>query len=575
MITSVEIRNFKKIGDVIFNLDNTVVLIGPNNSGKTTILQALMLWKCGLDKIKEQQSKQNSKSKRIGVPINRKDLIALPVSTSRFIWKNQVVRASKKEIKGTENVRIEIIVEGESDGIIWSAPLEFDYTNSETIYCRPLRKDDDNNFFTIDEKAFETNISFLQPMSGISTIEDKLSLGSINSRIGEGKTADVLRNICYQLLNPETPIETNSNKNWEYLNSSLQNKFGVTVNKPIFNPTSGKIEMTYSENGNVLDIASSGRGFQQILLLLSFVLSYKNNILLLDEPDAHLEFIRQREIYELLKKFTLENNSQLIIASHSEIVLNEASEHDKVIAIYDNKVDEINELKERTQFKKLLTDIGWDKYYLAKTKNHILYLEGVSDFRMLKAFAEKLNRPDLLNLLDKANIHYTQNNVPNTAKSNFHSLRTFLPDLNGLAIFDKLPNQIKDSHESLKILEWERRELENYFCFPEVLERWAKNEGQIDLFQNFGDLIHETISENTTPANLKNLDNDWWKNTKMSEDYLPIIFKSFYEKQSKPNKFNKGNFYELIKFLEIDEIEKEVNEKLDAIESLLKNSITF
>lgn len=575
MITSVEIRNFKKIGDVIFNLDNTVVLIGPNNSGKTTILQALMLWKCGLDKIKEQQSKQNSKSKRIGVPINRKDLIALPVSTSRFIWKNQVVRASKKEIKGTENVRIEIIVEGESDGIIWSAPLEFDYTNSETIYCRPLRKDDDNNFFTIDEKAFETNISFLQPMSGISTIEDKLSLGSINSRIGEGKTADVLRNICYQLLNPETPIETNSNKNWEYLNSSLQNKFGVTVNKPIFNPTSGKIEMTYSENGNVLDIASSGRGFQQTLLLLSFVLSYKNNILLLDEPDAHLEFIRQREIYELLKKFTLENNSQLIIASHSEIVLNEASEHDKVIAIYDNKVDEINELKERTQFKKLLTDIGWDKYYLAKTKNHILYLEGVSDFRMLKAFAEKLNRPDLLNLLDKANIHYTQNNVPNTAKSNFHSLRTFLPDLNGLAIFDKLPNQIKDSHESLKILEWERRELENYFCFPEVLERWAKNEGQIDLFQNFGDLIHETISENTTPANLKNLDNDWWKNTKMSEDYLPIIFKSFYEKQSKPNKFNKGNFYELIKFLEIDEIEKEVNEKLDAIESLLKNSITF
>ena len=574
MITRVEIRNFKKIGDVIFNLDNTVVLIGPNNSGKTTILQALMLWKCGLDKIKEQQSKQNSKSKRIGVPINRKDLIALPVSTSRFIWKNQVVRSSKKDIKGTENVRIEIIVDGESDGLTWSAPLEFDYTNSETIYCRPLRKDG-TNFFTIDEKAYETNISFLQPMSGISTIEDKLSLGSINSRIGEGKTADVLRNICYQLLNPETPTETDSNKNWEYLNSSLKNKFGVTVNKPIFNPTSGKIEMTYSENGNILDIASSGRGFQQTLLLLSFVLSYKNNILLLDEPDAHLEVIRQREIYELLKKFTLENKSQLIIASHSEIVLNEASEHDKVIAIYDNKVDEINELKERTQFKKLLTDIGWDKYYLAKTKNHILYLEGVSDFRMLKAFAEKLNRPELLNLLDKANIYYTQNNVPNTAKSNFHSLRTFLPDLNGLAIFDRLPNEIKDNHESLKILEWKRRELENYFCFPMVLERWAKNEGQIDLFQNFGNLIHETISENTTPANLKNLDNDWWKNTKMSEDYLPIIFKSFYEKQSKPNKFNKGNFYELIKYIEIDEIDKEVNEKLDAIESLLKKSITF
>ena len=109
MITKVEIKNFKKIGDVVFNLDNTVVLIGPNNSGKTTILQALMLWKCGLDKIKEQRDKSTSKSKRIGIGINRKDLIALPVATSRFIWKDQIVRSSKLN-KGIENVRIEIPV---------------------------------------------------------------------------------------------------------------------------------------------------------------------------------------------------------------------------------------------------------------------------------------------------------------------------------------------------------------------------------------------------------------------------------------------------------------------------------
>ena len=571
MITKIEIKNFKKIGNIEFELDNTVVLIGPNNSGKTTILQALMFWKCGLDRIKEQYYKQNSKTIRTGIAINRKDLIALPVSTSRFIWNNQVVRASKKDTKGTENVKIAIIVNGEDNGLSWSAPLEFDYLNSETIYCRPLKNETDGTFYQIDDKAFEVNISFLQPMSGISTIEDKLSLGSINSRIGEGKTADVLRNICYQLLYPEDSNETTGINNWNYLNASLQNKFGVTVNKPIFNPTSGKIEMTYTENGNVLDIASSGRGFQQTLLLLSFVLSYKNNVLLLDEPDAHLEVIRQREIYELLKKFTLENKSQLIIASHSEIVLNEASEHDKVIAVYDNKVDEINELKGKNQFKKLLTDIGWDKYYLAKTKKHILFLEGVSDFRMLKAFAEKLEKNELLNLLDKANIHYTQNNLPKSARDIFYNLKNLLDDLSGLAIFDKLQIQI-DNKETLKIIEWKNRELENYFCFPRVLERWAKNEGVFNLFENFEDLMTETIKENTTPANYKNLDTDWWKTTKMSEDYLPVIFKSFYEKQNKPNKFNKGNFYELIKFIQINEIDIEIIEKLNAIELFLKTT---
>lgn len=56
----------------------------------------------------------------------------------------------------------------------------------------------------------------------------------------------------------------------------------------------------------------------------------------------------------------------------------------------------------------------------------------------------------------------------------------------------------------------------------------------------------------------------------MSEDYLPIIFKSFYEKQQRPNKFNKGNYYELIKYLKKDEIDNEIIAKLNLIEKLLK-----
>jgi len=37
MITSLRVRNFKKLRDVSFDLDKTVVIIGPNNSGKTTV----------------------------------------------------------------------------------------------------------------------------------------------------------------------------------------------------------------------------------------------------------------------------------------------------------------------------------------------------------------------------------------------------------------------------------------------------------------------------------------------------------------------------------------------------------
>ena len=41
MLTKLTIRNFKRFDEVEIELGNAVVFIGPNNSGKTTALQAL------------------------------------------------------------------------------------------------------------------------------------------------------------------------------------------------------------------------------------------------------------------------------------------------------------------------------------------------------------------------------------------------------------------------------------------------------------------------------------------------------------------------------------------------------
>jgi predicted ATP-dependent endonuclease of OLD family len=48
MLTRLTVRNFKRFGEVQIELGNPVVLIGPNNSGKTTALQVLALWDIGL-----------------------------------------------------------------------------------------------------------------------------------------------------------------------------------------------------------------------------------------------------------------------------------------------------------------------------------------------------------------------------------------------------------------------------------------------------------------------------------------------------------------------------------------------
>ena len=44
MLTSITVRNFKQFEAVTVELDDVVVFVGPNDSGKTTALQ---LWPCG------------------------------------------------------------------------------------------------------------------------------------------------------------------------------------------------------------------------------------------------------------------------------------------------------------------------------------------------------------------------------------------------------------------------------------------------------------------------------------------------------------------------------------------------
>ena len=48
MIRTVRIRGFKRFGEAVFHLPGHVVLAGPNNTGKTTVLQAIASWSLAL-----------------------------------------------------------------------------------------------------------------------------------------------------------------------------------------------------------------------------------------------------------------------------------------------------------------------------------------------------------------------------------------------------------------------------------------------------------------------------------------------------------------------------------------------
>ena len=145
MLTKLTIRNFKRFGEVEIELGSPVVFIGPNNSGKTSAMQALALWDIGLKRWNEKRSgKKSTPEKRPGVTVNRRDLVAISIPDANLLWRGLHVRDVRR-VDGqqrTSNIRIDLIVEGVTNDQSWTCGLEFDYANDESFYCRPLRRSD-------------------------------------------------------------------------------------------------------------------------------------------------------------------------------------------------------------------------------------------------------------------------------------------------------------------------------------------------------------------------------------------------------------------------------------------------
>ena len=562
MLTKLICRNFKNFGEVEIELGNPVVFIGPNNSGKTTALQALALWEIGLKRWNEKRKGTANPEKRPGVAINRRDLISVPVPSARLLWRDLQVRDVER-IEGkqrTQNICIDIIVEGVTNGKGWQCGFEFDYANQESFYCRPLRvsKTDEKGTerMPIPDEAEKFSVAFLPPMSGLASNETRLDEGAINVRIGEGRTAEVLRNLCYQV--------SEDTQKWQRICEQIHSLFGVHLDEPDYIQERGEIAMSYrDQSGILLDLSSSGRGLQQTLLLLTYITAHPGSILLLDEPDAHLEILRQRQIYQILTESAVLHGSQIVAASHSEVILNEAADRDVVIAFLGtpHRIDDRG-----SQLLKSLQMIGFEQYYQAEQQGWVLYLEGSTDLAILQAFAKKLGHP-VKEKLETPYVHYV-GDQPGKAREHFYGLREAKPTLVGFCLFDRITGELQ-THPALREYAWEQRQIENYIVFnKQVLIDWARAEAMehARLFlETWVSTMEDTIKEIEDALVTLGKGTPWSSNTKISTDFLEPLFAAFFKKLRLPNLIQKTNYHTLVQHVPMQQIDPEVVDVLDSI----------
>lgn len=568
MLTKLTIRNFKRFEDAEIDLGKSVVFIGPNNSGKTTALQALALWELGLRRWTEKRQGKSTALQRQGVAINRRDLVALPVPTANLLWRDLHVRNVERQAgkPKTQNVRVDILVEGVTDDQAWSCGLEFDYANEESFYCRPLRLNDVEkpDRMVIPELATRAKVALLPPMSGLTDREFIKQPGEIGVLIGQGQTAQVLRNLCYRVC-WSTEGATKPSEDWIALTAQLSRLFGVKLLNPKFIAERSEIVMEYEEkSGTRLDLSSSGRGLQQTLLILAHLYANPRTVLLLDEPDAHLEVLRQRQTYQLINDLAEEKGSQIIAASHSEVVLAEAANRGTVVAF----VGKPHLLNDRgSQVMKALTDLGWDQYYQAEQTGWVLYVEDSSDLAILKAFARILEHP-AQTFLEMPFVHYVTTNLPQKSRDHFNGLREAKSDFVGIAIFDRLDRELQPSDKLNEVM-WAKREIENYFCTQEVLYAWAVHDVADDLFgiaeRGRRKLAMEKAIVEVTHLLEIDEKSPWSPDVKATDEVLDRIFRVFFKEMALPLTFRKRDYHLLTGFLQKQQIAPEVIDKLDAI----------
>jgi ABC-type branched-subunit amino acid transport system ATPase component len=567
MLTSLTVHNFKRFREVKVELGSPVLFIGPNNSGKTSALQALALWEIGLRRWNEKRKGKKTPERRPGVTINRRDLIAVPVPNANLLWRDLHVRdvSTAGEKPETRNVRIDILVEGIGYNGAWECGLEFDYANEESFYCRPLRISDEKNpqRMPIPDPAVDVRVAYLPPMSGLAARETRLDPGATNVRIGEGRTAEVLRNLCYQ-------ISTHKPERWADLTARIERLFGATLEEPRYVVERGEIEMSYSERSVALDLSSSGRGLQQTLLLVSYMYANPGAVLLLDEPDAHLEILRQRQIYQILTEVARDNNNQIIAATHSEVLLNEAADRDVVVAFVGapHRIDDRG-----SQVVKALRDIGFEDYYLAEQAGWVLYVEGATDLALLRSFAELLDHQQARMALERPFVRYV-GNQPGEVVKHFFGLREAVRHLRAVAVFDRLLRE--PPPELLGIAHvWKRREVENYVCYPETLEAYAEATAreeaaagpifeEAEVRRRVG-AMRSSVREVAEALETLGKGSPWSADLRVSEEFLVPLFEKYYRRLGLPNVMAKKNFHELARYVPAAKLDPEVREKLDAI----------
>ena len=305
----------------------------------------------------------------------------------------------------------------------------------------------------------------------------------------------------------------------------------------------------------------------------------------------------------LLRDLAARNKSQIVLVTHSEVILNEALERNLTLLLGGTAC----ELAPRQDIPTALRHYWAEHYIRASQRGCVLYVEGATDLDVLRALATRLGHRAADVWDENANVYYVQDNYPEQDQASrlerveqgfglspdqhFFALRPMPPEPRGLAIRDRNGRQREDSERGgLATSYWRRYEIENYIVTPEVLRACVADAYRdLPLFDRFRDEADEVLDELVLDRVFDGRERDFltWKEMSVDaarllwearsaqlklSDFAEEFFRRLASKLDHAMLLRKRDLHRLVRFMDAETIPEEVSEKLGMLADLFEGA---
>ncbi|MDP9838076.1 putative ATPase [Neorhizobium huautlense] len=330
-IKSVKINNFKRVQETEIHLGKITYLVGGNNSGKSSVLQAIhMAVSCAQISSELQQQVIAESSLRYS-----------PTAEFQTLGNSGPYENRKEGSRGT----IEFFG-STTDGADASYKVEiYKARNYHNIGVDRSGVSPGFGQYISDSKSLFS--VYVPGLAGIPHREEMQGYASVFKRAAGGDANFVFRNII-RLISEKGKIEE--------LEDLLFDVIGPTKFRIEFDPNRDlyvDVKIALGDQPFV-PVDLCGTGVIQITQIISYAILFNPKLLLVDEPDSHLHPSRQSLLADALAKIVDRYDCNIIVSTHSRHLVSAARDGTKLIWLRNGRV----ETQDKDDLTQILLDLG-------------------------------------------------------------------------------------------------------------------------------------------------------------------------------------------------------------------------